>query len=196
MTLDTSEKRLARFFTACVLGNWTVVEGELTSGPVDSSWREALLQVHVFAGFPRLVQAFRIVNEIRPLPCAGAPEAPASQRSEAGQALFETIYGDLAPSVRRELSACDPAFAAWIAEHAYARVLARPGLSPRLRELLAIGALAALAQDRQLASHTRGALRCGAGPEEPGQVLAALTDLAAAETLAAAHGVVARFAQA
>ncbi|MDP6368534.1 MAG: carboxymuconolactone decarboxylase family protein [Planctomycetota bacterium] len=197
MTLTEDETRLVRFFTACVIGDWPVARRELTSGAVDSSWREALLQLHLFAGFPRLIQAFRIVDETleetRPLPRDDTPEAPPEEQAENGAALFDSIYDDLAESVRGELMAYDPNLASWIADHAYGRVLARPGLTPRLRELLAVGALIALGQDRQLASHARGALRCGAAVEEPGQVLEALTDILASEQLAQARGVIERF---
>ena len=51
-------------------------------------------------------------------------------------------------------------------EAAYGRVLARPGLSVRTRELLAVAALQALAQKPQLIAHGRGALRCGADRDE------------------------------
>jgi 4-carboxymuconolactone decarboxylase len=196
MTLTMDETHLVRFFTACVVGNWGVARTEFAAGTIDLRWREALLQVHLFAGFPRLVQAFRVMDEAGSLPPATETEALPEERAAAGAALFDSIYDDLADPVRSELASFDPAFATWIAEHAYARVLARPGLSPRLRELLAIGALTALSQDRQLASHTRGAIRCGARTDEPAQVLDALADLVDATTLEVARGVVDRFTEA
>lgn len=55
-----------------------------------------------------------------------------------------------------------PALAVWIEEFGYGRVLARPGLSFRERELLAVAVLAALRLEPQAESHVRGALRSGA----------------------------------
>ncbi len=68
--------------------------------------------------------------------------------------------------MRRRLAQHHPDFAHWIAEHAYGRVLARPGLAPALRELLAIVCLLHSNLERQLASHTRGAIHLGATPQQ------------------------------
>jgi 4-carboxymuconolactone decarboxylase len=48
----------------------------------------------------------------------------------------------------------------------YGRVLARPGLSTRARELITVAALAAMARERQLVSHLLGASRVGASRAE------------------------------
>src|SRR5687767_6157714 len=64
MALSPADRRLVRLFTACVLGRFDVVR-ELRSSAVppepDRRWREAVLQVHVFAGFPRLVEAYGVL---------------------------------------------------------------------------------------------------------------------------------------
>ncbi len=92
---------------------------------------------------------------------------PGGQDFQAkGAPIFDGIYQDLAPVVRRRLAQHHPDFARWIAEHAYGRVLARPGLAPALRELLAIVCLLHSNLERQLASHTRGAIHLGATPEQ------------------------------
>ena len=82
----------------------------------------------------------------------------------------------------------------WIAEHAYGRVLSRPGLDGASRELVAVAALAALGHDRQLASHARGAVRCGARPGDVLAILDAVADLVPAERLGRARDIVASFA--
>ena len=84
--------------------------------------------------------------------------------------------------------------AAWIEEHAYGRVRARPGLPADRRELLAVAALAALGQERQLASHARGSLRVGASAAELSATLDAVEDLVEPARLEQARRVVARFA--
>jgi 4-carboxymuconolactone decarboxylase len=51
-------------------------------------------------------------------------------------------------------------------EQGYGRVLSRPGLVARERELITVAALAALGWERQLVSHLLGARRVGAGAQE------------------------------
>ncbi len=60
MSLSESDRRLLRLFLACVVGNWNEVRRvRRAAGPgePDRRWREALLQVHLFAGMPRQVEA-------------------------------------------------------------------------------------------------------------------------------------------
>jgi alkylhydroperoxidase/carboxymuconolactone decarboxylase family protein YurZ len=55
-----------------------------------------------------------------------------------------------------------PDLATWMIEQGYGRVLARPGLGARERELVTIAVLAASGWERQLVSHLIGAGRLGA----------------------------------
>ena len=201
MTLADKEARLVRLFAAAVLGRFDVVRAlraEARPGEPDRAWREVVLQVHVFAGFPRLVETFGVLALAGGL---GAPDpdehlahAPDAAARAAGRALFERIYAADAPDVRAMLERHPADFAVWIEEHAYGRILARPGLEARMRELCAVAALAVLGQERQLASHVRGALRCGASRAELERVLAELRDFVTPERAERNASVVARFA--
>jgi len=197
MALGGKDRRLLRLFAAVVLGNWEVV-GELRraapAGEPDRAWRETVLQAHVFAGFPRVVEAYGVLGAAGGLGTPEAEEVLAEAEQPArGRALFERIYGDHAERVRRFLRQGHPDFAAWIEGHAYGRILSRPGLPADRRELLAVAALAALGQDRQLASHARGSLRCGATAEEVHGVLETIADLVDPERRERAERVLARF---
>ncbi|MFN0006358.1 MAG: carboxymuconolactone decarboxylase family protein [Planctomycetota bacterium] len=182
MSLSISDGRLLRLFVACVLGDWEGVRRarrEAGAGEPDRRWREALLQVHLFAGIPRQVEAAQVILQEGGLGDPDSDEienAPGSDRHARGVALFERIYADDAEPVRAMLARGHPELERWVLEHAYGRVLARPGLSPDRRELLAVVALAALGQERQLASHARGALRCGATAEELDAALGLVED--------------------
>jgi alkylhydroperoxidase/carboxymuconolactone decarboxylase family protein YurZ len=198
MHLSDQQRRLTRLFTAAVLGEWGEVRALRRAAPdgePDRAWREAVLQVHLFAGFPRLVETLGVLAEEgglgEPLPEELEGSAPHPQR---GDELFERIYGDGSERVRAMLRAGHGDFATWVAEHAYARVLARPGLSAARRELLACCALAALGQDRQLASHARGSVRCGASHAELVESLELVADLLGPERLERARHIAARFA--
>jgi 4-carboxymuconolactone decarboxylase len=72
------------------------------------------------------------------------------------------VYGASFAKLRRNIAAHHPDLAAWMIEQGYGRVLARPGLSSRARELVAVAVLAATGWERQLLSHLLGAERLGA----------------------------------
>jgi 4-carboxymuconolactone decarboxylase len=72
------------------------------------------------------------------------------------------------------MRAYHPDLAEWILSDGYGRVLARPGLSIRERELLVVAVLAALDIPLQLRSHVEGARRVGATPGEIRSVLEAV----------------------
>lgn len=202
MALADPDRRLVRLFTACVLGRWDevrAVRATAGDGEPDRRWRETVLQVHVFAGFPRLVEAYGVLEACGGLGALdpeelGTSDDDGDDAAARGARLFETIYGSSADEVRAMLHRHHPDFAHWILEHAYGRVLARPGLSADRRELLAVAGLAALGQDRQLASHARGAVRCGASLDEVRAVLESLRGLVPEQRVEDARRVVERFA--
>lgn len=180
MTLPPYERSLLRLSVAICLGRWDILREErIAAGvTVDRGWREAVLQAHLFAGFPRVVEACRILAEAGGI---GEPDDDEAVHHPVsiphGRELFGRIYAENAPAVERELHGYHPLLADWIQGHAYGRVLSRPGLSAAQREILSVGCLAALGQERQLASHARGAILCGAEPQTLRDALDALDDL-------------------
>ncbi|MFT7667934.1 MAG: alkylhydroperoxidase/carboxymuconolactone decarboxylase family protein YurZ [Planctomycetota bacterium] len=198
MALTQVDRTLIRLSTAIVLGEWDEVRRlrreECEQGP-NRAWRECVLQTHLFAGFPRLVQAFSVLEEVGGLGEVQANELEGSLKSEEerGSELFSRIYADQADGLREKLGSYHEDFGNWILEHAYARVLARPGLPADRRELLAACALAALDQDRQLASHARGSLRCGATFEELTAAFDCVQDLIGSERCTRAKRIAERF---
>ncbi len=200
MSLAPADRRLVRLSAAIALGRWdelAALRRAAPAGEPDRRWREVLLQAHLFAGFPRAVEAASVLAAAGGLgPPAPDELARAPADPDAGRALFDAIYATRAEAVRAELASFHPELALWIAEHAYARVLARPGLSADRRELCAVAALAAQGQDRQLAAHARGAVRLGASRAEVQATLEAIADLLEPATLARAREVIAHFTRA
>jgi 4-carboxymuconolactone decarboxylase len=198
--LSLTEQLLLRLTAAIVLGRWDEVQAVRASAPTgepDRAWREAVLQVHLFSGIPRQLEAYEALERAGGLGAVGPEEALAEpDLPERGAGLFDRIYGAHAEAVRARIAAHHPDFARWVGGHAYGRVLTRPGLSARVRELLAVGALAALGQERQLASHARGAVACGATAEEVREAVEAVSPLLTEERLVKARQVVAHFARA
>ncbi len=197
MSLTPTDRRLVRLSALIALGRWDelgALRRAAPAGEPDRRWREVVLQAHLFAGFPRVVEAASVLAAAGGLGACEADEREsAPPELAAGRALFDAIYGARAEAVRAELAGFHPVLARWIDEHAYARVLARPGLGADRRELCAVAALAAQGQDRQLASHARGAVRLGASPAEVRETLEEIAALLEPAALARAREVVAHF---
>ena len=186
-----------RMSVCVVLGRWKeleVIRRAVPEAKIDWAWREALLQTHLFAGFPRLVEAYGVIEKAGGCGLAVPEESEAGQASRDGSVLFSQIYGDQAPAVRQTLSSYSSDFATMIEQHAYARVLMRPGLTAAVRELLSVTCLIALDQPRQLMSHARGALHCGATVVQLRQSLIFVQDLVNEGSLARAERVIERVA--
>jgi alkylhydroperoxidase/carboxymuconolactone decarboxylase family protein YurZ len=189
-------RRLLRLFALAVLGRWDELAQARRAAPPgepDRAWREVALQVHVFAGFPRAVEAYSVLERAGGLGTPDLGEVLAEpDQPERGRALFERIYAGQSGAIRAALERGHPDFARFIEGHAYGRILARPGLEPTFREQLAVAALAALGQERQLASHARGCLRLGGSESDVHAALDAVADLIAPERLARARSVLER----
>lgn len=130
---------------------------------------EALLQAHLFVGFPMVLDAFIAWREITGGAVAGAVAAVG--RPGAGEALCRAVYGGVYDRLREHVRRLHSELDVWMIEHGYGRTLSRPGLSVETRELCIVGLLAAAGHERQLRAHLHGALNVGA---PPGRVEAAL----------------------
>lgn len=162
---------LARLTAAAVRGRERVLRRELkaalAAGVDVHRLHEAFLQVVLFAGYARAINAFGALHEIR-------PERPfrRSAGSSRGDRLCRRIYGPSYGPLMRRMTVLHPDLAEWIVRDGYGRVLSRPGLTVRERELLAVAALAALGGlEKQLESHVRGARRVGASEAQIRAVL-------------------------
>ena len=125
----------------------------------------------LYAGYPSALEGLRVLNAAWPGRAHRTREGGPPAWRRRGEALCRRVYGPayarLVPAVR----ALHPDLAAWMIEHGYGRVLARPGLPAVTRELVTVAALAALGWERQLVSHVLGAARIGAGAAEVKQAL-------------------------
>jgi alkylhydroperoxidase/carboxymuconolactone decarboxylase family protein YurZ len=135
--------------------------------------QEAALQVFLFAGYPRGIDALEDVREAAGAPPPPPVHAPDDAAAE-GRALFARIYGPHTETVLAKLEALHPDLARFVVRDAYGQVLGRPFLGIVDRELLAVAMLAALGLRAQLRAHVHGALRVGA---TPAQVRAAVAEV-------------------
>lgn len=128
---------------------------------------ETLLQSVLFCGFPRVITAFE--HFCKAWPSAVPPSGgglPKTEQDQLGNELFAAIYGKNEAAVRATLSGYHQELHDFVLESAYGRILTRPALTGRSRELIAIAVLAAQDQKRQFAGHARGAMHLGASREE------------------------------
>lgn len=160
---------------------------------------EVLLQSYLFAGFPRALNA---THEWRKASGRAAPPTDEGERygaadswRTAGEQTCAGVYGDSYEQLRRNIRALHPALDAWMIVEGYGKVLSRPQLDLRRRELCIVAACAAAGQDRQLHSHLRGALHAGASPAELRAVLDSISDLLAPECRARYQNLLARVVQ-
>ena len=107
MTLAPKDIRLVRLSAGICLGAWELVRTlrrDAPPGEPDRGWREIVLQSHLFAGFPRVVEACEVLASEGGL---GQPDAdeikPQGDRFDAGRELFERVYADRAGDVRSVL---------------------------------------------------------------------------------------------
>lgn len=136
------------------------------NGTIRLAAEEAALMLMLYAGYPSALESLRVLNDVWPGRASRSREGTTTRWRTQGSALCKRVYGSaydkLIPMVQR----LHPDLAVWMEEHGYGRVLSRPGLTPRERELITIATLAALGWERQLVSHLLGARRVGAGAEE------------------------------
>lgn len=133
--------------------------------------RETILQSYLFAGYAAAINAFILLNSLVPegeiLRETGGSLRRWKQR---GKKLCRAIYGKNYDKLIRNMNTLHPDLADWMLWEGYGKVLSRPFLSPRVRELLIVCITAVLNVERQFLSHVRGALNVGATPAEVSRV--------------------------
>ena len=140
-----------------------------------SEIREAILETYLFAGYPRAINALAALQKESEgmdsdTATASSEEASLSEDPESleerGLRLMDLIYGRSLPSLLSNMKALDPDLARWIVREGYGKVLARPGLDVKARELCVVAILRVMDSVPQLEAHMKGAMNAGAGREE------------------------------
>ncbi len=149
---------------------------------------EIILQSYLFAGFPRALNAARAWRSVS---SRDAPEADENATvddlelwREQGEETCRIVYGDMYEKLRENIRELHPALDEWMIVDGYGKVLSRPYIDLRTRELCVVAACATSGQQRQLHSHLHGALNAGSNAGELAAVLDALNDLISRDDLA------------
>lgn len=143
----------------------TMDQAAAAANPDDAE--EALLQSYLFVGYPIALQALSMWRERTGRePPAPSPKDPPSTWRKRGEAVCEQVYAGQYKRLRGNISKLHPDMERWMLEEGYGKVLSRPQLDLKVRELCIIGVLVGLDAPQQLYSHLRGALNVGATPDE------------------------------
>src|SRR5438105_3164491 len=148
---------------------------------------EIILQSYLFAGFPRALNAARawraVSGEAAPTEDEEASVDDLVTWRDRGEETCAIVYGDHYERLRQNIRDLHPALDEWMIVDGYGKVLSRPGVDLRTRELCVVAACAVSGQQRQLHSHLHGALNVGASVGEVTAVLDALSDLISRDDL-------------
>jgi 4-carboxymuconolactone decarboxylase len=172
---------LARLSVLAALGKQSRLREELQSAVADGvplrQIHEAFLQLYLFVGFPRMINAFMALEGLDGARPHVENTPPLKRLIQRGERLCRSIYGKHYEPMISRMRRMHPELAKWILSEGYGKVLSRPHLPARVRELCVIGILSAQGLEKQLYFHVRGALRLGARPSEVRSALSACRDL-------------------
>lgn len=182
---------LLRVATAIAKGGEATLRDRLRAArgaQVPPLWiEELLLQSMLNVGYPLALAAWGVWRELAGPPAdVGEPIVHGEWQRWAGRGpeACEQVYGRTYHKLLVNLRALHPALEALVVIDAYGKILGRPGLDAKLRELCTMAAIAFVDAPKQLHAHFRGALNTGATPEEVDAVLAVVeADLPAERAL-------------
>ena len=179
--LDSPTAALVRVAAAVATGKVPELDARLAAARearVPGLWiEELLLQSMLVVGYPLALVAFgawRRVGGPAPVEGDGAEDlAHADWQSWAtrGAAVCREVYGRAYHKLLVNLRALHPALEDLVLVDAYGKVIGRPGLDLKRRELCTVATTAVLGTAEQLHSHLRGALNTGAAGAEIEAVL-------------------------
>src|SRR5882672_4821351 len=181
MSLDPQTLALVRIAAATATGDETKLRDRMVAARavhVPPQWvDELLLQSFLNVGYPLALVAFGVWRSVAgPLLESeqGEPIAhPDWERwTKRGVEACGEVYGRTYHKLMLNLRALHPAIEPLVVVDAYGKILGRPGLDSKRRELCTLAAIAMLRAERQLHAHLRGALSTGSAREDVDAVLA------------------------
>lgn len=187
MSLDPATRALVRASAALAARDPALLTEALEAAAASASAgevEEALLQSYLFLGYPAALNGLALWRELRGGAPAAAPEAESEPETwrERGARVCRRVYGGQYDRLRENVRRLHPEVERWMVTEGYGKVLGRPGLPLKARELCVTAILAVLGTPVQLYSHLRGALNAGVPEEEVLEALQAAGDYAEPET--------------
>ncbi len=180
--LDRVSRHLASLMMLAMRGNseeWLVLHlaGAVADGVPRDAIIEALIQLSVYGGFPTALNAFTAAGKAFPpaeIERNDGSAVPALRpgrefnRHALGKSTLDATSGGSGDSVVKSFAGVAPEIGEMIVSHAYGDIFARRELEPKLRELTACAALAAMGavDEGPLGVHVAAALAVGATEPE------------------------------
>lgn len=119
---------------------------------------EAILQTHLFAGFPKTIEALKQLRR-------HFPKRPSSKEIEnrqlSGEKTSQIVYGKYQARLKNIMDELHPDLTRWMIEDGYGRTLSRSGLTLQDREIAVLASLMSSGMINQYRAHVRGALYAG-----------------------------------
>ena len=178
VSLDARTVALVRIAAATATGDEAKLKERMIAAKganVPALWiEELLLQTFLNVGYPLALVAFGVWRSVQPTPEPGSePIAhPEWERwTERGVQACNEVYGRTYHKLLLNLRALHPAVEPLVLVDAYGKILGRPALDAKKRELCTLAAIAMLNAPRQLHAHLRGALNTGWTREDVDEVL-------------------------
>jgi 4-carboxymuconolactone decarboxylase len=183
MSLDSQTLALVRVAVAIATGDENRLRARMIAARaagVPPLWvEELLLQSFLNVGYPLALVAFGVWRSVAGPPTdVGEPIAhPEWERwTQRGVEACGEVYGRTYHKLLLNLRALHPAIEPLVVVDAYGKILGRPGLDSKRRELCTLAAIAMQNAPRQLHAHLRGALNTGSTREEVDEVIAIVED--------------------
>lgn len=179
MSLDAQTLALVRIAVATATGDETTLRDRMVAAraaAVPPAWvDELLLQSFLNVGYPLALVAFGVWRSVAgPVKDAGESIAhPEWERwTKRGVEACGEVYGRTFHKLMINLRALHPAIEPLVVVDAYGKILGRPGLDSKRRELCTLAAIAMQNAPRQLHAHLRGALNTGSTRDDVDEVIA------------------------
>jgi 4-carboxymuconolactone decarboxylase len=149
-----------------IRGEWPTVLRRAAEVAPHGEVEECILQSYLFLGYPVALQCLSVWREIAGEAVNVEGVNSIENWQSRGEVVCAAVYGGQYERLRENVQRLHPDLERWMLAEGYGKVLARPGLDLKTRELCIIALLSAQDSPHQLYSHMRGALNAGADTSE------------------------------
>lgn len=184
MSLDPQTLALVRIAAATATGDESKQRDRMIAARaagVPPLWvEELLIQSFLNVGYPLALVAFGVWRSVAGGGPVGGGEPIAhpdwERWTKRGVEACAEVYGRTYHKLMLNLRALHPAIEPLVVVDAYGKILGRPGLDSKRRELCTLAAIAMQNAPRQLHAHLRGALNTGSTRDDVDEVIAVVED--------------------
>ncbi len=138
---------------------------------------EAILQCYLFAGFPAVIEGFKVLRELARNNQRKSKKYDVNKFHTDGIKTCRKVYGKNFNKLVQNIKSLHPELFDWMIIEGYGKVLSRNVINLKEREILNVSILTSLGWKNQLYSHIKGAINTGAKHEEIENVIKDISDI-------------------